>query len=33
MQEKRSIKEMKWWFAELCHEEDVKRYLKNLSGT
>ena len=27
MQEKRSIKEMKWWFAELCHEEDVKRYL------
>lgn len=28
MQEKRSIKEIKWWFAELCHEEDVNRYLK-----
>ena len=27
MQEKRSIKEIKWWFAELCHEEDVNRYL------
>ena len=28
MQEKRSIKEIKWWFAELRHEEDVNRYLK-----
>lgn len=27
MQEKRSIKEIKWWFAELCHEKDVNRYL------
>ncbi len=23
MHEKRSIKEIKWWFSELCHEEDV----------
>lgn len=28
MQEKRSIKEIKWWFAELCREEDVNRYMK-----
>lgn len=28
MQEKRSIKEIKWWFAELCHGDDVDRYLK-----
>ena len=28
MQEQRSIKEIKWWFAELCHEDDVDRYLK-----
>ena len=27
MHEKRSIKEIKWWFSELCHEEDVIRYL------
>lgn len=28
MQEKRSVKEIKWWFAELCHDDDVVRYLK-----
>lgn len=28
MQEQRSIKEIKWRFAELCHEDDVDRYLK-----
>lgn len=27
MRETRSVKEIKWWFAELCHEEDVDRYL------
>lgn len=27
MQEKRSVKEIKWWFAELCHDDDVVRYL------
>lgn len=27
MQENRSIKEIKWWFAELCHEEEVNHYL------